>query len=150
MDRGEARTTARRGMVTAMHPMGARTGAEMSCATEGNAVDAAVATAFSIGVIEPFMSGLGGVCCMVGYNCGGGRTWTIDGSTTAPSNARADMFELLESDAVAGMYGWPATRDDEHNTGYRSPCVPSTHRPHCFWHSRDSVRCRGNGFSNLQ
>ncbi len=55
-----------------------------------------------------------------------GRTWTIDGSTTAPSNARADMFELLDSDAVAGMYGWPATRDDEHNTGYRSPCVPGT------------------------
>jgi gamma-glutamyltranspeptidase/glutathione hydrolase len=117
--------TARCGMVTAMHPLAARAGVDV-LRDGGNAVDAAVATAFSIGVVEPFMSGLGGVCCMVGYNADAGRTWTIDGSTTAPANARADMFELLDSDAVAGMYGWPATRDDEHNTGYRSPCVPGT------------------------
>lgn len=122
---GKREATAQRGMVTAMHPLAARTGAN-ALRDGGNAVDAAVATAFSIGVVEPFMSGLGGVCCMVGFDAESGQTWTIDGSTTAPSGARADMFEILESESVAGMYGWPATRDDEHNTGYRSACVPGT------------------------
>jgi gamma-glutamyltranspeptidase / glutathione hydrolase len=117
--------SARRGMVTAMHPLAARVGADV-LREGGNAVDAAVATAFAIGVVEPFMSGLGGICCMVGFDAELGQTWTIDGSTTAPSAARADMFELLQTEAVAGMYGWPATRNDEHNTGYRSPCVPGT------------------------
>jgi gamma-glutamyltranspeptidase/glutathione hydrolase len=119
----EART--QRGMVTAMHPLAARAGVEILRAG-GNAVDAAIATAFAIGVVEPFMSGLGGVCCMVGYDASTKSTWTIDGSTTAPSNATPDMFEMLSSNEVAGMYGWPATRGDEHNTGYRSPCVPGT------------------------
>jgi gamma-glutamyltranspeptidase/glutathione hydrolase len=122
---GKQEARARRGMVTAMHPLAARAGADV-LRDGGNAVDAAVATAFAIGVVEPFMSGLGGVCCMVGFDAASGRTWTIDGSTTAPSAARPDMFDLLDSDAVAGMYGWPATRGDEHNTGYRSPCVPGT------------------------
>jgi gamma-glutamyltranspeptidase/glutathione hydrolase len=121
----KTQASARRGMVTAMHPLAARVGADV-LREGGNAVDAAVATAFAIGVVEPFMSGLGGVCCMVGFSAETGQTWTIDGSTTAPSAAQPDMFELLDSDAVAGMYGWPATRNDEHNTGYRSPCVPGT------------------------
>src|SRR3954471_24371251 len=90
--------TARRGMVTAMHPLAARTGADI-LRDGGNAVDAAVATAFSIGVVEPFMSGLGGMCCMVGYNAATGGTGTIEGTTTPPSNPGADIFELLESDA---------------------------------------------------
>lgn len=122
---GKREAQSRNGMVTAMHPLAARAGAEI-LERGGNAVDAAVATAFAIGVVEPFMSGLGGVCCMVGYSAMDSATWTIDGSTTAPGATRPDMFEVLQSDAVAGMYGWPATRDDEHNTGYRSPCVPGT------------------------
>ncbi|MFN0073328.1 MAG: gamma-glutamyltransferase [Chloroflexota bacterium] len=122
---GKREATAQHGMVTAMHPLAARAGADV-LREGGNAVDAAVATAFAVGVVEPFMSGLGGVCCMVGYLAGTGETWTIDGSTTAPAESRPEMFELLGTDAVAGMYGWPLTRDDAQNTGYRSPCVPGT------------------------
>lgn len=115
--------SARDGMVTSMHPLASDAGAEMLRAG-GNAMDAAVAAAFAIGVVEPFMSGLGGICALVSYDAATGKTWNIDGSTTAPLQARDDMFEL--TDGVAGMYGWPATRGDEQNTGYRSPCVPGT------------------------
>ncbi|GEM_PF-2114799 len=47
------------GMVVAQHPLGARTGAEV-LERGGNAIDAAVTTAFAMGVLQPYMNGLGG------------------------------------------------------------------------------------------
>ena len=48
-----------RGMVTANNPLGAMAGAEMQAAG-GNAVDAAVATLFTLTVVEPMMVGISG------------------------------------------------------------------------------------------
>src|SRR5689334_19807392 len=110
-------------MVTAMHPLAAAAGREI-LQKGGNAVDAAVATAFAIGVVEPFMSGVGGVTAMVIHLASSGRSVVVDGSSMAPSSARADMFELAPADSVAGMYGWRGTTGDAQNTGYRAPIVP--------------------------
>jgi gamma-glutamyltranspeptidase/glutathione hydrolase len=130
IEKREAQAT--HGMVAAMSPLAAAAGLDMLRAG-GNAVDAAVATAFAIGVVEPFMSGLGGVAVMVHYRAENGQTVVVDGSSTAPSAARVDRFELAADGQQAGMYGWPATRGDEQNTGYRSPIVPGT--PACLLHS---------------
>ena len=111
------------GMVTAMHPLAAEAGAEM-LRRGGNAIDAAVATAFAVGVVEPFMSGVGGIAFMVYRDAATGEAVCFDGSTVLPRAIRPDQFELLAPDQRAGMYGWRATKDDANTTGWQAPGVP--------------------------
>ena len=49
----------RQGMVVAQHPLGAEVGLDV-LKRGGNAVDAAVTTAFCMGVLQPLMNGIGG------------------------------------------------------------------------------------------
>jgi gamma-glutamyltranspeptidase / glutathione hydrolase len=112
-----------RGMVTAMHPLAAEAGAEI-LSKGGNAIDAAIATAFAVGVVEPFMSGVGGIAFMVYHPASDGKTVCLDGTSVLPKNIRPDEFEVLPGDEKSGMYQWPATRGDALNTGWKTPAVP--------------------------
>jgi len=58
----------------------------------GNAIDAAVATAATLGVTEPFSSGLGGGGFLVYYNARTKTVHTIDGRETAPATMREKAF----------------------------------------------------------
>ncbi|HYY78805.1 MAG TPA: gamma-glutamyltransferase [Actinomycetes bacterium] len=58
----------------------------------GNAVDAAVAAAATLGVTEPFVAGVGGGGFMVAYLAGQRRVVTLDGRETAPAAFREDSF----------------------------------------------------------
>ena len=104
-------------LITAEHPLAAEAGARILEAG-GNAVDAAVAAAFAMGVVEPTTSGLGGVAWCVIRQPDGSIT-TIDGGGAAPLRATDDMYEL-QSSGASGMYGWPATKGDAQNVGIRS------------------------------
>lgn len=73
------------GMVTAAHPLAAQVGAEI-LEKGGNAVDAAIAVSFALGVVEPYASGLGGEGYMVAVMADG-REIAIDFRSTAPALA---------------------------------------------------------------
>jgi gamma-glutamyltranspeptidase/glutathione hydrolase len=81
----------RKGMVVAAHPLAAQAGLDM-LKSGGNAVDAAVATAFALNAAEPFASGIGGAGFMVIYLAKENRVTTINFREKAPAMAFPEMF----------------------------------------------------------
>jgi len=79
----------------------------------GNAVDAAIAAAGVLGVVEPYSCGLGGGGFLTVYTARDGKVHTIDGRETAPAAMQPDAFEGLtpfETQRVSGMsVGVPGT-----------------------------------------
>jgi gamma-glutamyltranspeptidase/glutathione hydrolase len=79
------------GMVATAHYRATAAGAEM-LAEGGNAIDAAVAAAFALGVCEPAASGLGGQTTMLIHLAVERRTFALDGSSRAPNRTSADTL----------------------------------------------------------
>jgi gamma-glutamyltranspeptidase/glutathione hydrolase len=79
-----------RGMVVASESEAARAGRAMFD-RGGNAVDAAIATAFALAVTQPFSAGLGGGAFVL-IRTGLGEAHAIDARETAPAAATRDMF----------------------------------------------------------
>lgn len=78
-------------MVVAAHPLAAQAGRDMLKAG-GNAIDAAIATAFALNAAEPFASGIGGAGFMVIYLAKEKRVTFINFREKAPSKAFPEMF----------------------------------------------------------
>ncbi|MFQ5894937.1 MAG: gamma-glutamyltransferase, partial [Nitrospinota bacterium] len=107
-----------RGAVAAAHPLAveAATGVLRK---GGDAVDAALAAAFTLGVAEPYYSGLGGGGFLLTHRAGGGSGGTgsqdlLDYHSRCPQGARPEMFR-----------GKP---EGEKDWGYRAAHVPGTAR----------------------
>lgn len=80
------RVEASRGMVTSANALASEAGVAMLRAG-GNAVDAAVATAFAIGVVEPQMSGLGGSGAALVWTASEARPSYLDFYAAQPADA---------------------------------------------------------------
>ncbi|MGA0596634.1 gamma-glutamyltransferase family protein [Enterovirga sp. CN4-39] len=77
----------------------------------GNAFDAAVATAFTLQVVEPHLNGPGGDAPIIVYDARKGRPEVICGQGPAPAGATIEHYHVLGLDLVPG-------------TGLLAACIP--------------------------
>ncbi|HUS97450.1 MAG TPA: gamma-glutamyltransferase, partial [Hyphomicrobiaceae bacterium] len=84
----------RENMVATVHPLATEAGIGV-LRRGGNAVDAAVGAALTLGVVDGFNSGIGGGCFIL-IRTADGRVVAIDGREMAPAAARRDMY-LVDS-----------------------------------------------------
>lgn len=88
---GRSAVIVRRGVVATGHALASAAGYRV-LAEGGNAVDAAVAAAAVLGVVQPMMSGLGGDTFMLVYLRREHRVWALNGSGPAPAGATPEFF----------------------------------------------------------
>lgn len=102
------------GMVVTDEELGSQAGVEI-LKRGGNAIDAAVATAFALAVVEPAAGNIGGGGFML-IRLADGKTTFVDYRETAPGKATRDMY-----------IGKDGKLDEEASViGYRSVAVPGT------------------------
>jgi gamma-glutamyltranspeptidase/glutathione hydrolase len=98
------------GVVTSTHWIATAVG--MSILEKGgNAFDAAVATAFTLQVVEPHLNGPGGDVPIIVHDVKKGRTEVICGQGPAPAGATITHFRKLGLDLIPG-------------TGLLATCIP--------------------------
>ncbi|MGL5396318.1 MAG: gamma-glutamyltransferase [Shewanella sp.] len=93
---------AKHGMVASQEMLASRTGVEI-LKQGGNAVDAAVAVAFSLAVTLPRAGNIGGGGFMLVHLAKENKTIAIDYREMAPSKAKKDIFLDENGDAVAKL-----------------------------------------------
>jgi gamma-glutamyltranspeptidase/glutathione hydrolase len=115
--------------VAAAHPLASSAGLAV-LRDGGNALDAAIATAFVLGVVEPQASGIGGGTLLLHWDGRRLRAW--DGRETAPAAATEDSFtgpdgrtlalrEAQRSGLAVGVPGAVAAWAAAHAQGGRLP-----------------------------
>jgi gamma-glutamyltranspeptidase/glutathione hydrolase len=111
------------GIVAAQSRQAAEVGAGVLEAG-GDCVDAVIATAFALGVLEPWMSGVGGGGAMVLYRAREDRVEVIDYGMRAPPGLRSDDYPLAGDGAASDIFPWPRVKDDRNLHGAGSIAVP--------------------------
>lgn len=79
------------GMVASNHPLASMAGIEVMM-KGGNAFDAVIAVGAALGVVEPMMSGLGGVGWMILHSARTGETHVLNFGGRSPAALSADNF----------------------------------------------------------
>lgn len=113
----------RKGIVATNHYLVSEIGAEVLRAG-GNAVDAAVAVSFAIGVVEPWNSGLGACGFMQVFDARSRTVRTVDFGTRAPLGVKPQDYALAGGTSAEG-FGWPAVIEDRNLIGPYSAGVPT-------------------------
>ena len=114
-----------RGMVVSNHPLASAAGAEM-LAAGGNAIDAAIATLFTLTVVEPMMVGIiGGGMAHIRLADGSHRV--IDGQSTVPLSVKPDTYRSKPGSAHDVF----DTVGDENLIGPKSVGAPGSLKAWC-------------------
>ncbi|MBS0528875.1 MAG: gamma-glutamyltransferase, partial [Proteobacteria bacterium] len=114
-----------RGVVVSNHPLASAAGAEM-LAAGGNAVDAAIATLFTLTVAEPMMVGIiGGGMAHIRLADGSHRV--VDGQSTVPRAVKPDTYTSRPGSASSVF----DTVGDENLIGAKAVAVPGSLKAWC-------------------
>jgi gamma-glutamyltranspeptidase/glutathione hydrolase len=125
-------------MVASAHPSATQAGLDV-LKDGGNAFDAAVAVASTLNVVEPFMSGVGGIGVALLHVAREGRTRVLNFSGRAASGATPDLFD-----------------EQTKQIGAKAPLVPGNVAGWLTWHEaygklpanrlfRDAIEYAANG-----
>jgi gamma-glutamyltranspeptidase/glutathione hydrolase len=109
------------GLVVAAQPQAVEEGVKV-LKRGGNAVDAAVATAFTQTAVDPYNSSIAGLGVMHLYLAETGEEKIVNFWDKAPLASKADMFEF-ESETIGGLY-W--VKDMANQMGHQAVAVPGT------------------------
>ncbi len=113
----------RGGMVAAAHRRAAEVGARVLEAG-GDAVDAAVAVSFAIGVVEPWMSGPAAGGAMVVWRADEGRARVVDYGMRSPIGLDPADYPLVPGQTAKDLFAWPAVVEDRNVQGATAVAVP--------------------------
>src|SRR5580704_2169382 len=145
------------GIVAAQSRRAAEVGVEV-LAAGGDCVDAVIATTFALGVLEPWMSGVGGGGAMVLYRARENTYEVIDYGMRAPDSLRVQDYPLTGDGAGSDIFPWPRVKDDRNLHGPGSIAVPGVvagmeeaHRRHARMPWREllgpSIKLAGEGLA---
>jgi len=111
------------GVVVAPQPLAVKAGLD-AFAAGGNAFDAAIATAFAQGIVDPTNTSVGG-----GFTCtakpAGGPAFLVSALNRAPLHLPPDLWadKVIEQNPEGGGF---LVEGFENQVGYRSVCVPGS------------------------
>ena len=126
--------TGKRGMVVSQVKTAAEAGVAVLDAG-GNAVDAAVATALALAVVEPWNNGLGGIGFALVHRAGQPAAEVVDFGPVAPRGADPAPYRLtgkIKND----LFPWPEVEGDINVHGPLSVVIPSAVAGYELMHRR--------------
>ena len=115
---------ARNGIVATSQPLAAQAGLRILM-QGGNAVDAAVATAAALNIVEPMNIGMAGDLFAIVYSAKDGKLYAIDASGKAPTGATVEHYASLGYKYVAGA-SLPGPGGGMPSAGILTVTVPGT------------------------
>ncbi len=112
------------GIVVTQNRMASEAGARV-LKEGGHAVDAAVAAAMTVGVAEPWMSGIGGVGAMLVYEAKTGKIRAFDGGGRSPKTLRPEDYELTGDTDAGNLFGWAMVKGNINTVGPKAVIAPT-------------------------
>jgi len=111
------------GVVAAQHRLAAEAGARV-LAAGGDAVDAAIATSFAIGVVEPWMSGPAGGGGLMLWRADEAKAYALNYGMRSPAALDIADYPLSGAAIASDLFPWDTVKDDRNVQGATAVAVP--------------------------